>query len=80
MPGFDGNISARLHTGAPCGDEENSGRSCFFDVAERIWYSACDCGGGVGAKDNMICDANDSRSLRVMMSFPLFEISVEFNN
>ena len=78
MPGFDGNISARLRTGAPCGNEESNGRSCFFDVAERIWYSAC--GGGVGVKDDMICDANDSRSLHVIVSFPLSEISVAFDN
>ena len=78
MPGFDDNISARLRTGAPCGNKESSGRSWFFDVAERICYSAC--GGGVGVKDDMICDANDSRSLRVIISFPLSEMSVAFDN
>ena len=78
MPGFEGKRSAKLRTGAPFGNEESNGRSCFFDIAESICYSAC--GSGVGAKDDMICDANDSRSLRVIMSFPLFEISVAFDN
>ena len=78
MPGFDGNISARLCTGAPCGNEESNGRSCFFNVAERIWYSVCS--GVVGERDDMICVAKDSKSFCVMISLPLFETSVAFDN
>ena len=78
MPGFDDKRSAKLRTGAPCGNEASNVRFCFFDVAESIWYSVC--GGDVGAKNDMICDANYSRSLRVMTSFPLSKISVEFDN
>ena len=78
MSGCDGKISAKLRTGAPCGNDDKSGRSSSLEVAESIWYSGYVVVDSVN--DDMNCDANASRSFHVTRSSPLFDILVEFVN